>query len=318
MDNDPIPLLTGRGNQLLNVSVSANVPMLVNSSTINGPSAFFFSTEQDLNKLVITPQNEWLMFTLPRVPGWTVAVTLCFDSMISINAKIVASSDSRTVEPSLTAWDASSQRFNTEPIRRQLGAVSSTNLSDTDHGIMTLETTPAELQAQVSQWIDKSVSLGRTNTSFPGQNFLKLSLDPQYSSGTLMCTECELEFIDNHFDDFITYSYIGMQQKNLFQDVLESTADTALAWQALYTLIGRSAYNDLLSYFDIPDSLVVSWFREAQFPRRARGLIAVITVLGAHLMLYSSPEPSSLVSGTMHGRCWHKQRPPFPRRSSRI
>ncbi|CAM1511469.1 Fc.00g089820.m01.CDS01 [Cosmosporella sp. VM-42] len=78
-----------------------------------------------------------------------------------------------------------------------------------------------------------------------------------------------------------------MLQQQIFQEVLQTTADSARAWQAYFTLLGRMAHYDKMSYFDVPDELLVSWFRSEQYPRSPWGLNWGMLVLGIHFILVS-------------------------------
>lgn len=75
------------------------------------------NTIQDtINPLIVKPQNEWLVFTMPQAPLFRVAITLCFDSSVSLNAEITATTSVPTEEPDFT-WDASVQVAGTERLR---------------------------------------------------------------------------------------------------------------------------------------------------------------------------------------------------------
>ena len=85
----------------------------------------------------------------------------------------------------------------------------------------------------------------------------------------------------------IETSFLGGQHEQIFQDVMRRTANTALGFQAYYTGLGRTAYYDMLSYFDVADHRTISWFQSALFPQSSRGLSGVIGVLCIHLLLAS-------------------------------
>ncbi|KAG6361446.1 hypothetical protein INS49_009673 [Diaporthe citri] len=74
---DNVRLMTGRSYELLNFT--AALP--------ENEANMFFSPNQEQNKLLINPQDEWLVFTIPSVPGFRLSVSLCFDSFASINAQ---------------------------------------------------------------------------------------------------------------------------------------------------------------------------------------------------------------------------------------
>jgi hypothetical protein len=264
--DDQIPLLNGHSYQLLNMTVSANQPALINSSDPNGPTEFFFSVDQDLNKLIITLQEEWLVFTMPRLPDVTIATSLCFDSMVSADVAVTVSSASTLTEPALGAWDAPSQRFDTEAVRGQLGALP--NTSDEARGILTLTTAPEDVRSQIMSWYDESLTNGWTNISYPAHNFVEISLRNQHVFGLVMCVGCGMELGRSG----IVSDFIGDQEKSIFQDVMESTSNSALAWQAFYTALGRMAYYDQLAYFDFKDEPNVAWYRGKSTTAESPGL----------------------------------------------
>lgn len=286
-EGDDIPLMTGRSYELLNITTSQDVPTLINSTDPSGPVNFFFSPDQDLNELVITPENHWLVFTIPRVPGWRVAASLCYDSFASIDAEVLLTSEQPNSEPSLGSWDASSGLIDTTQVRNQLGALPDQDQSNLSRGILNLETTPEQLRTQVQVWYDESKSQGWPNISFPFQNFIAPVSKDVYSWGNWMCVLCGMEFVNDSLYMNISYTDNNQLQEQIFQDVMRSTADTPMAWQAYYTNLGRLAYYENVAYFDAIDAPVVSMFQDVQFPKSRRGFFAVIAVLSLHFALVS-------------------------------
>ncbi|KAH8895484.1 hypothetical protein GQ53DRAFT_839090 [Thozetella sp. PMI_491] len=282
--SDDIPLMTGQSYQLMNITAPLDLPALVNKTNSSDPINFYFSPDQDLNKLVITPQKEWLVFTIPRLPQWQVSVSLCFDSFFSIDANVSFITDTPTIyEPSLGAWNVTSRNFDTEAVRRQLGvALSSNETTFSDRGVFSLETTPQQLRNQVHAWYNHSKTNGWTNISFPTQNFIKPDLKAVFSWGTWMCTGCDMRF-PNQSSNNISYQTNDLIQDQIFQDVIRTTANSALAWQTYFSVLGRLIYYEHMPYFDVHDASTVVWYRTFQFPRAQRGLIAVVVVLGAHI-----------------------------------
>ncbi|KAF9770011.1 hypothetical protein IL306_012486 [Fusarium sp. DS 682] len=70
LDGDNIPLMTGRSYLLLNTTVLEHPSPLPDKLGPFDPKNLYFSSSQERNQLVLTPQDDWLIFTLPRVPGW--------------------------------------------------------------------------------------------------------------------------------------------------------------------------------------------------------------------------------------------------------
>lgn len=273
-DGDNVSLMTGRSYELLNVSIAdpgTNTNM-------------FFSPDQDENKLVIDSQNEWLVFTIPSIPDFRLSVSLCFDSFVSINAKVNLTSQQSSSEPPLGAWNKSSGCLGTAQARQQLGALPGQNQSVLERGIMSLETTPEQLRDQVKVWYDEAESQGAGNISFPSQNFVAMVSKDTYSWGTWMCKSCGMDFV-NQSNVNISYVANNKLQEQIFQDVIRTTSDTSKAWQAYYTILGRLAFYQTLPYYDIEDTPAIARFRDVQFPRSMRGLAAVVAALCVHIFL---------------------------------
>jgi hypothetical protein len=152
VSNDAVPLLAGRSYVLLNNTISASMPTLINSTVAIPPEmGVFFITNQELNKLVIEPQDQWVVFTIPRVPGWKLSVSLCYDSFASIDTKVNITGSHRSDEPSLGAWNASRKRFDTHAVRKQLGAILRTCGTNDNRGVMQLHNSPNDLRDQVRE-----------------------------------------------------------------------------------------------------------------------------------------------------------------------
>lgn len=273
-EGDNVRLMTGRSYELLNFTIAAP----------ENNTNMFFSQEQETNKLVINSQDEWLLFTIPSVPGFHLAVSLCFDSFASINAQVNSTSQEPCNEPSLGAWNSSTGHLDTTQIRNQLGALPGQSQSTADRSIMNLETDAEQLREQVQAWYSKAETQSTGNISFPTQNFVALASKEVYSWGTWMCTECGMEFVN---DSAANISYVKNNdlQQQIFQDILQTTRDTSLAWQSYYTILGRLAYYETLPYYDFEANASVTSFKNIQFPRSSRGLAAVCAVLSVHVGL---------------------------------
>lgn len=280
---DPIPLMTGRSYVVMNVSANPNrMTTLIKPTSDNMATGAFFSADQDLNKLVITPQDEWIKFTIPQDPGFHVDISLCYDSFHSVDLLTNITALNSTIEP-LLGWNSSKYTFDTELGRRQLGAITVGGRNQASRNIMTINNAPEQLRDQVGKWYNHSRASGFSNMSFPGQNIVSPSLQSSLASGTLLCGACGINFQSK--DSWIDVNFPGTLQKQMFQDSLATTADVSMAFQVYYTILGRLAYYDMLPYFDIIDHPSISWRQTAQFPQSFRGLIIVLVVSSVHLLL---------------------------------
>lgn len=281
---DNFRLMTGRSYQILNITAVQNVPM-INDTVPNGPKNFFFSIDQDLNKLVVQPQDEWLKLTIPRVPGWHVSISLCYDSFVSTDANVTLSADRFSTEPNLTPWDVENG-FGTKAVLQQLGVLNSSKQNYADRGILRLQTTPQQIRAQLRTLYDESKRQNLSEISFPNQNLLQSNSRNDDLFGNFLCEACGPHFISPNSDiPGVFYQLNNHLHNQFFQDVIRTTNNSALACQAYFTNIGRIAYYDMLPYFDVRDSPLISSFQSAQFPRSPRGLVAVLLVLCVHLIL---------------------------------
>ncbi|KAK7415042.1 hypothetical protein QQX98_006180 [Neonectria punicea] len=196
---------------------------LINCSVPDGLRNFYFSANQGLNKLVITLRGEWIGFTIPIIKGWHVSVSLCYDSFTSVDANVTVSVNVAAPESDLTAWNVTSRVFGTEIVREQMGV---------------LEKREA---AKLSQSL----------------NFVRQDIKSLYSFGMFMCGICGLQFQSSNTTR-ISYQYSNQLQVQIFQDVLRTTGNSALAWQTHFTLIGRMAYYNMPAYFDVGDYTMIS------------------------------------------------------------
>lgn len=157
---DPIKLLTGRSHIMMNVS---HGPLIWEPKRIYSPrqagfarqlnittrSRVLYTMHDTINPLIVKPQNEWLVFTMPQAPLFRVAITPCFDPFVSLNAKITATTSMPIEEPDFT-WDVSAQVAGTVRLRRQIGCLDHATPNTSSRGLLTLLTSPADLRKQLN------------------------------------------------------------------------------------------------------------------------------------------------------------------------
>ncbi|KAK2756829.1 hypothetical protein CKAH01_17114 [Colletotrichum kahawae] len=311
--DDNIPLMTGRAYQLMNVTPAVSYPTFVNqpydSDTDGIIEPILFHPDPTLQKLhgraeklVISQENEWLVFTMPSVPGWRIATTLCFDSFVSVDVEVTVSTKTAVNEPRLATWNSSLRRFGTEAVRQQL-LESQLPVDAIEHQTeihpLVFETTPIQLRDRVWALYAEANGRGFDRIDFRYQDFIQNALGDWKTRGNILCNECDLNirtgFDSANFLPGITpiepYFMQDFFQNNsrlhndIFQDVVQNTKSTVGALQAYYTIIARQAYYDLLPYFDVTAESYVSQFTNVPFPRTLRGLIAVAIILLVHISL---------------------------------
>ncbi|KAH0430065.1 hypothetical protein CcaCcLH18_08011 [Colletotrichum camelliae] len=199
--DDKIPLMTGRAYQLMNVTPAESYPTVADQpfGTMEGalfhPDPTLPELRGRAKKLVISQENEWLVFTMPSVPGWRIATTLCFDSFVSVDVNVTLSTPTIVNEPRLTTWNPSTRRFGTKAVRQQLIEYQ-LPVDDIDHDVeshpLILETTPKQLREQISILYQDSKSRGLEHIAFPSQAFIQNALSDWNESGSVLCNDCNL------------------------------------------------------------------------------------------------------------------------------
>lgn len=87
--------------------------------------------------------------------------------------------------------------------------------------------------------------------------------------------------------DHAPFQVVNSLLTQVFNDVLNTTDSPALAFQALRTLLYRSAYYDHLSAFSpAADEATITRFNLVRVPQERWGLITVIVIIGANLLLF--------------------------------
>ncbi|KAF5027137.1 hypothetical protein F66182_763 [Fusarium sp. NRRL 66182] len=284
LDGDGISLMTGRSYVLINMTVVEYPSTLTDDSEPSDPKNFYFSPSQRQNKLILTPQNKWLVFSLPRVPNWHLSVSLCFDSFTSVDANVAITAEQPVAEPNLGVWDPHEETFDTKYIRQHLGVLE-VGQNATGSRVMKLETSPEHLRDQVKIWYRNSQRKRLSEIVGHSQNLIRPFLKEKDKKGSLMCAKCGLKFFGDKDGPRMDYQVNNMVQQQIFQDVLSTTTNLAKAWQAFFTLIGLMAYYDRLPFFDVEDTIKISWYQSMHFPQRFYGLWAVIGALAAHVLL---------------------------------
>lgn len=151
------------------------------------------TTNDAVDPLVVTPQDEWLIFTMPQAPSFRIAITLCFDSFISLNADTSQTAVDPSKEPGFT-WDASAQVAGIEDLRRQIGVLdpASNSQDQPSRGLMTLLTSPADLRSQLNGSVQATSNPGPPPTPVSAQEFLKMHIRDKVMWGGTLGTRCKL------------------------------------------------------------------------------------------------------------------------------
>ncbi|KAI0197026.1 hypothetical protein F4808DRAFT_299543 [Astrocystis sublimbata] len=118
--------MTGRSYISFNVTAPGSTEL---NSLLDGSNGALFhaDTSQNQFKLNISPDNEWLKFTIPALPGYCISVSLCYDSFTSADLNVHIASQGSVTEPVLGVWNATTRLFGAESLRAQLGDGAFTN-----------------------------------------------------------------------------------------------------------------------------------------------------------------------------------------------
>ncbi|RBR11220.1 uncharacterized protein FIESC28_09104 [Fusarium coffeatum] len=280
---DDITLLTGRSYLLINITSAMGRRAIVNETDTTSPRDFYFSPRHTKHKLLLKGQDEWLTFRLYEVPTFRLAVSLCFDSFVSVeaNVSITAPSDRPVIEPNLGTWNTKTTRFNTTDARAQLDY----EKHHRERHVMKLDTTAEDFRNQTMASYNLSRENQLTRIKFPFQDIIPPYVKYSDQTGGYMCASCGIQFDRDDDPVRMNPQIFNRVHQQMFQDTLRATNNSAKAWQNLMTLIGRMAYYDKTPYFDYNDTAQITWFYRAQFPRTSEGFWATVGVLGGHVVL---------------------------------
>ncbi|RYN73554.1 hypothetical protein AA0120_g12602 [Alternaria tenuissima] len=205
----------------------------------------------------------------------SIAVSACVSMYRDQYLHIEATRESNITEPSL-AWDFSSQRFSTLPIRRQLGSERLDTSTD-ERGIFKLES-----YSNVSVLTDYFASSFSVEQWAVGRQ----SVTPSWANPTNQNIEnsTTIALAPSLYGPEDGVPSIERSQGAVLSDILNDTASPALLVQAYTTLQFRMAYyTDMLSYDLVDDMTGIQLFSEALRPRVSWGYWVVAAILVCHL-----------------------------------
>ncbi len=237
--------------------------------------------------------GEWLTYPVKSTLYTHVSLSfsLCFANFGTRDMIIQATQTSNSTEPDI-GWTQGEEVANTTPVRRQLGVVSET-LTTTERGIF-------QMQPQ-KNWSRYAASEVTLQGLLPAMTYAVTDLTNQYQANFswVMCqsqvcnsgdygeTTAEVSYYQNLMvtdPTPVNYTFINPVYAAIFHDTVAETNHPALALQAHFTTLYRSVYYDILYNFDIVDNATVSFFVPIEVPEDIKVLLAVMAVLGLHLV----------------------------------
>lgn len=281
---DSIPLLTGSSYLVFNVTNgdSSDMPAFRDvAKVVNENPAYLFTTyEEGFSNLNVVPRDEWLIFTIPELPGWEASVSLCYDSLTTVDLPATLTINKAPTEPSLTVFDDSAKRFSTDEIRLQLDY----REDQGERNIMSLESTPDELKSQMLKLYQAALS--NNSTTIHNQSFIASLIRRSLSSENLyiLCEDCTYSNTSPTFGDN-EGEYISGATQQIFMNIAQQSQDLSLAFSGYFTILARMMYYDALPYFNIPNQSAISQFEMALFPKRFTDLVIVLSVLSVHVVI---------------------------------
>ncbi|KAH7066469.1 hypothetical protein FB567DRAFT_617394 [Paraphoma chrysanthemicola] len=210
----------------------------------------------------------WQYLTSPTA-RLDLSVSLCWTDSATDHHYVDISSNQSRSEPVLS-WTLANANFDSSAIRAQLGALKGAD--------------GKQLTNQERNILDLDPNLGREPTgSGRVLNFHRMALEEgDYGNNVTaaMCTYCEIN--DGHIDTVSFWAHRA--QITVFQDILTSTSNPALALQAQYFTLLQMAHYDMQPEMDITSPAAVSFFVEVLMPTGWNGYIAVVVVIAVHLI----------------------------------
>lgn len=206
-----------------------------------------------------------------------ISATVCFTGLDTNDLWVYADSEQDLIEPKDIPWIREEWKYNTTVVRKMLGAMPEP-LSLSERGILSLQ--------QPTNWTSTVM-----NTT--GQQFI---------IGSIMNSLTRLIHpdIENYYPDYdirrvspqtalltpySPYNSVNRALAAVFQDIIQSTGNPALAFQAMITTMSQIAYYQALPMFflDVPASIATS--ERYTMPVRWTGFKIVMTLLSIHVVL---------------------------------
>lgn len=207
-----------------------------------------------------SPNGVWTT-AKPKQDALSVSLSLCISKPISGDYLVSLSSDTDGPEPNTG--------IDTESLRRQLGATNTTHTAD-ERAIFALPPPSTWKKPNTTTNVQYGTKAGWDLPTFHDYNFT-----PHYAA--LLLAE-HVSVPQQLF--VIHFSHVA-----LFQDVLRTTRNPALALQAVLTVLASSRYYDSFYAFSRSAPATLSFSRQVLGPVRWTGLVGVLVVVVVHALL---------------------------------
>ncbi|KAH6620131.1 hypothetical protein C7974DRAFT_226782 [Boeremia exigua] len=206
-----------------------------------------------------------------------LSATLCFANLNANNYAIHADDGADFAEPNNMTWIADTKTYDTSAVRRMLDT-STKDLTPKQRGILTLHApadgnwTTQKLDDD-SDYITTPIVTGLRKLNNPAS----YSPDSAYLGPNWGASAA--------FTPFSTYNGVHKTHAALFQDVMKTTRNPALAFQAFFTIVMQMTYYDLLPQFDIASNATYAKSERVEVPAQWIGFGVVMGLLVLHAVL---------------------------------
>lgn len=206
-----------------------------------------------------------------------ISATVCYTGLESNDLWIHADSERDLSEPKNIPWIKDLWKYDTKDVRKMLGATKEP-VSLSERGILNLR--------QPANWTEMIM-----NTT--GQRFITSSIlqslrrlehpdvvryYPNYDQARLAPQTALLT-------PYSEYNSVNRALAAVFQDIIQSTGNPALAFQAMFTTLSQIAYYQALPLFFLDEMATVALSASYTMPVRWTGYATVMALLVVHAIL---------------------------------
>ncbi|KAL8833167.1 MAG: hypothetical protein Q9170_004448 [Blastenia crenularia] len=235
-------------------------------------------------------RGEWADLLFTANGSMILSASLCYASYDSAVLHITAfGGESNRTEPS-PVYDVNAQTFDYSKIRQQLGQSSAgiEPLTTEDRGVFSIAERESWLPGPGdyanSSWLLQAIALTLNGDNNPTETVDYLSASSVSNNVTAYMYDADST--SNVWSGIIRFSP-DPSVTALFQQILQANGNIAFALQSTLTIFTGINYYDQLQRFNGPNKIQTTPFIIVNRPQAYRGLIAVTSVIGIHILLMS-------------------------------
>lgn len=223
-----------------------------------------------------SPDGIWSSLkTIDNTIDLGISATVCFTGLESNNLWIRADSEREATESRDIPWNKENWKYDTEFIRKMLSTTIG-SLSLSNRGLLRLR--------QPADW---------TNTVIPDQQFI---MDSIMSSMQRLEHPDVKRYYPNYTNmdvfpqtailtPYSRYNSVNRVLAAIFQDIIKTTGNPALAFQAMFTTMSQMVYYQALPQFSLMDVASITTSETFTMPVRWGGYVIVMALLVIHAAL---------------------------------